>query len=254
MKLNTGPDDSHVPNTTIAEPQYSIYPHIGLYLVQILALASPPFQNRRTIFNAILIPLAVYALSHPYFTKDMAVAQPFNIGWSFYLATLAKLNFDDPPERHYWRIDRPAKEVTSYSPFGLEKLKWSASLMLNTRGIRWNHQVKNVPVVRPTTKTRFLILNAYRFIKNLILVDLCFQLGIRLIWTSPDGQIGQFNSKYMSLRHDDWRWSFLRCLVFGATPYFMMSMQYAQFAFGAVLLNISKPEVRCYYSFWLCTY
>jgi hypothetical protein len=50
------------------------------------------------------------------------------------------------------------------------------------------------------------------------------------------------NSKYMKMYHPDWRWSFVRCLVFGTTPYFAMSMHYALFAFLAVLLGLSQPE------------
>ncbi|PVI02642.1 hypothetical protein DM02DRAFT_670386 [Periconia macrospinosa] len=229
-------------NTTLQEPQSSIVPHFLLYIAQVVALASPQFRYRRTIFNMLIVGLASYALTHPHFTNDMARAQPFNIGWSFYLATLAKLNFSDPPEFHYWRSDRPAREPSSYVAFGFAKVKWAISLMLNTRGIRWNYEVKNVPAVLPQSKSRFLASRALKFAKNLLLADFFFQLGIRLLYTTPDGHIGQLNSKYMTMRHADWRWGFAKVFVFGATPYFAMSMQYEQFAFMAVLLGLSHPE------------
>lgn len=230
-------------NTTFQEPQSSIFPHVLLYIAQVVALASPQFRYRRTIFNILIVGLASYALTHPHFTNDMATAQPFNIGWSFYLATLAKLNFSDPPEFHYWRSDRPAREASSYGAIGFAKVKWAISLMLNTRGIRWNYGVKNVPAVLPQSKSRFLASRALNFAKNWLLADLFFQLGIRLLYTTPDGRVGRLNSKYTTMRHADWRWSFAKAFVFGATPYFAMSMQYAQFAFIAVLIGLSRPEV-----------
>lgn len=236
--------DTNTPNKTFREPESSIVPHVALYVVQIIALACPPFRYRRAVFNVLIVGLASYALTHPHFTNDMATAQPFNIGWSFYLATLAKLNFSDPPELNYWRVDKPAREAKSYAAFGWQKVKWAAMLMLNTRGIRWNHEVKNVPKVPQQSKWRFLLSQAFKFVKNMLIADFLFQVGIRILWTTPDGRVGELNSKYMKMRHNDWRWSFARCFVFGATPYFMMSMQYAQFAFVAVLLGFSQPGVR----------
>lgn len=235
--------DINTPNTTFREPESSIAPHIALYVVQIIALASPPFRQRRAVFNILILGLGSYALTHPHFTNDMATAQPFNIGWSFWLATLAKLNFSDPPEASYWRVDKPAREATTYTAFGWKKLVWAFNLMLNTRAIRWNHQVKNVPQVPKQTRSRFLVSQALKFVKNMLIADFLFQVGLRIFWTTPDGRVGEMNSKYMTMRHDDWRWSFAKCLVFGATPYFMMSMQYAQFAFLAVLFGLSQPGV-----------
>ncbi|KAF1950187.1 hypothetical protein CC80DRAFT_496999 [Byssothecium circinans] len=236
------PPDIHAPNTALQKPQSSIIPHIALYIIQIIALASPPFPYRRVTFSLLIVSFASYALSHPHFTNDVATAQPFNISWSFYLATLAKLNFSNPPEINYWRINKPAKEARAYAAFSFAKIKWAISLMLNTRGIRWNYMVKNVPKTLKQSKMRFLCSCALQFVKNALLADLFFQLGIRVLYTSPDGRVGQFNSKYMTLRHEDWRWSIGKTFVFGATPYFAMSMQYAQFAFIAVLLGFSQPE------------
>lgn len=237
------PADFHTPNTIFQEPQSSIIPHILLYIVQYIALISPQSQYRRVTFNVLIIGLAVYSLTHPHFTNDLTIAQPFNIGWSFYLATLAKLNFSDLVELDYWRVDEPAGAAGKYTAFGYAKTRWAMSLMLNTRGIRWNYEVKNVPSKPKQTKLAFVVSYALKFVKNLLLADLFFQLGIRLLYTTPDGQVGQMNSKYMTMRHKDWRWSFAKAFVFGATPYFAMSMQYAQFAIIAVLFGFTLPDV-----------
>ncbi|KAF2276648.1 toxin biosynthesis protein [Westerdykella ornata] len=234
--------DLDTPNTKLRDPDSSIVPHVALYIVQIVALASPEFRGRRLLFSLTIIGLAVWTLTHPHFTNDFALAQPFNISWSFYLATLAKMLLNDAPERHYWRIDKPAKEATSYGAFGFKKLKWAIALMLNTRGIRWNYQVKNIPYQPKQMKTQFLISQVFQFVKNMVIGDLLLELGRRFFYTTPDGRVGEINSKYLSLMSGGLGWSFLKVLVFGSTPYFMMSMQYAQFAFLAVLLGFSQPE------------
>jgi hypothetical protein len=161
------------------------------------------------------------------------------------MATLAKLLFsDDPgPEVNYWRSDKPVNEAAGYRGFGWRKLRWAMALALNQRGVRWNHQVKNVPKTPQPSTSRFLAYQAFQFVKCLLVADLLFELTRRLIFTTPDGRVGHMNSKYLTLRHGNWGWSFARALVFGSTPYFMLNMQYAQFAFLGVLSGLSKPEV-----------
>jgi hypothetical protein len=168
------------PNTTYQEPQSSIVSHIALYLVQWLALASPPFRYRRALFTTLIVALAAYALTHPYLTNDVSLAQPFNISWSFYLATLVKLNLPDLIEENYWRIGRPAREATSYAAFGYRKLRWTSALLLNTRLIRWNQEVKNVPHRRKQSRISFLASQTLQVAKNMLVADLLFQIGIRI--------------------------------------------------------------------------
>ena len=237
--------DAYTPNLALKPPNGTYFPHISLYFIQILALLAPPFRGRREIFSGIIIALAVQAHLYPHWTNEVSQAQPCSIGWSYYMATLAKLLFsgDEGPEAHYWRIDKPVKEALSFAAFGWKKLVWSLMVVFNQRGVRWNHQVKNVPPVMEKRKARFLLLQAYQFLKCMLIADLLFELSTHWFFTSPDGQIGNMNSKYVTLRHQDWRWSFLKSLVFASTPYFMLSMQYAQFAFVAVLLGFSSPEV-----------
>lgn len=117
-------------------------------------------------------------------------------------------------------------------------------LVFNQRGIRWNFQIKNVPASPKEPKSKFLARQALQFGKCMLIADLLFELTKRWMFTPNGAALGELNSKYLTLWHPDLRWSFAKALVFGATPYFMLSMQYAQFSFLAVFLGLSKPEVR----------
>ena len=235
------------PNRTLLEPTGSIYPHIALWLVQLVVLVSPRFPRRRLVSATAIIGLVIASQIDPYFTQDVATAQPFTIGWANYLSTLEKVLFSGPGEWEgsFWHVDKPAGEATAYAAFGLSKLRWALVLLINLRGIRWNFQVKNVPPV-PEKEGKWWFL--YRQIGNVIyylyMADTMVQLGIRFFYTLPDGSVGDLNTKYMTLRHSDWRWDFLKALVFGATPYYMVCLQYNVFSIPAVLLGISKPEVN----------
>ncbi|KAI0401587.1 membrane bound O-acyl transferase family-domain-containing protein [Xylaria palmicola] len=232
------------PKYQIRAPSASIAPHIALYFVQIIALACPPSRLRRSLFSILIFGLGLYAHLHPHFTNDVGLAQPFIISWSYYLATLAKLLFSGPegPEAHFWRVDHPRQEALSYSAFSWKKIRWAFALVINQRGVRWNHQVKNVHPIRTQKKADFLVLQVWKFAKYLLVADLLFSLSRRLFFTNADGTIGPLDSHSLTLRHADWRWSFAKALVFGSTPYFMLSMQYAQLAFVSVALGISMPE------------
>ncbi|OCL14899.1 toxin biosynthesis protein [Glonium stellatum] len=232
------------PNTTFREPDSSIIPHVSLFVCQLIALASPPFRGRRFLFSTLIILLGIQAHLRPHFTNNVGLAQPFTIAWSYYMATLAKLLFSNEPgpESDYWRIDKPAREALAYTGFLWKKSVWAVMLVFNQRGIRWNHQVKNVPKLGGQTRRRFLVSQASNFVKYMLVADLLFELSRRLFFTSSDGLVGQVNSKYLSLRAESFAWSFPKAFIFGATPYFMLSMQYSQFAFIAVLLGLSKPE------------
>lgn len=231
---------------TLEEPDSSILPHILLWTCQISALASSPFRGRRTIFSFLIIALAIHCNFHPYFTKDFGLAQPFSISWSFHLATLAKLLFSpsDGPEDQFWRIDKPAREARSYAAFGIRKLRWTAALIFNQRGIRWSHQVKNIPQSPSTSRHLFLGKRLLEFIGCFFIADLCYELHRRFNFTSPNGDVGWTDSKHLTLRHPDVTLRLAKSASFAALPYFMLSMQYAQGAFLAVLLGLSKPEVR----------
>ena len=130
-----------------------------------------------------------------------------------------------------------------YGAFGYQKLRWAVALMFNMRGIRWNHEVKNVRKPTQRSITTFLFTQLLALVYYGLIADLIVQLGIRWFYTTDDGLVGILNSKYLTLRHPDWRWSFAKAFVFGATPYYICCMQYTIFSIPAVLLGLSKPEV-----------
>ncbi|KAF2972983.1 hypothetical protein GQX73_g506 [Xylaria multiplex] len=159
--------------------------------------------------------LRVYAHLHPHFTNDVGVAQPFTIAWSYYLATLAKLLFSGPggPETRFWRLNSTPQEATRYRAFSWRKIRWAFALIANQRGVRWNHEVKNVHPPEARGKAHFLALQAWK-IGNLQYAQLSFisvALGLSRPedWPPPFGAITdvttvrQFWGKYwhQQLRH-----------------------------------------------------
>ena len=235
-----------ISNRTLHTPTGSIVPHLLLWAVQVVGLILPRFSGRRTLFSGAILALIFLSQVNPHFTNNIALAQPFTIGWSVYLSVLEKVLFSEQPgpEASFWHLDKRTREALFFPAFGLKKLRWALVVMFNLRGVRWNFEVKNIPKSKITTRSWFLIYQTLNLIYYILMADLMGQLGIRLFYTAPDGQVGSVNSKYLSLRHPDWRWSFVKTLVFGATPYYICSMQYAMFSIPAVLLNTSKPEVR----------
>jgi len=232
-------------NIILRQPTGSPIPHILLYVVQVVALASPSFHGRRFLFSNAIVILALLSMINPHFTNNVALAQPCTVGWSYYLSTLEKMLFSGAggPEGTLWHRDRPPKEDLAFRGFGFQKLKWATALIVNTRGIRWNFQIKNVPKRGNTTKFKFVVSQAIAFVRFLFMTDLVCQLGIHLFYTAPDGQVGTLDSKYLTLCDRFWIWSFAKPVVFGATPYFMLNLQHITFSIAAVLLGLSKPEV-----------
>ncbi|ETS77620.1 hypothetical protein PFICI_09682 [Pestalotiopsis fici W106-1] len=231
-------------NTALKEPDSSIAPHIFLWACQVAALISPPFPGRRGVFATLIISLAIYCNLHPHFTNDMGLAQPFSIAWSFYLSTLATLlrGSSSGPEDRFWRIGNPAKEARAYAAFGWSKIRWAFALLVNLRGIGWNHQVKNVPKPPRTGRSRFLVEQLVRFVVFLSVGDLLYELHRRMNFTSLDGTVSSIDSKYMTLRHPVLHWRLARAFVLGALPFCMISMQSAQLSFVTVLLGLNKPQ------------
>ncbi|KAF2789624.1 hypothetical protein K505DRAFT_410225 [Melanomma pulvis-pyrius CBS 109.77] len=234
--------ESSLPNIVFKKPDSSIVPHILLWLVQIIALSSPPFTGRRATFSVLIIALGVYCNVKPHFTNNFDLAQPFSIAWSFYTAVLAKLLFSGPPEDNFWRIDEPAREARAYTGFGWKRFRWTTALIFNHRGIRWNYQVKNVPLLPKTSKSRFLASQLAKSVGCFCMADLLYYIHQRVNFTTSDGRVGQLDSKYLTLRQDNWRWSVIKTFSLAGLPYFALNMQFAQGGFLSVLFGISKPE------------
>lgn len=222
----------------MADPAVTI--HVSLLAFQLLALASPPFPGRRFFVVSVLIALAVASHFAKFDTDVPSDAQPFALLWPIYLGTLNEFlcASGDGPEDSYWRIDRPAREARSMIPWGFRKLKWAAALMFNTRGVRWNYEVDKVPPKPKVTRGRFLFGQVLQFCKILLVSDLLFQLTERFFWTPrPE------SSKYLTVDHPDWSWSFIRVLTWACGPYFFVSLQYVVATIIAVGLGFSQPEV-----------
>lgn len=240
--------EEHLP---LQAPTGSIIPHLLLWIFQLLGLLSPPFNGRRIIFAVAIMFMAILSQINPHFTNDIALAQPFTIGWSICLSTLEKILFssDPGPEADLWHVDKPAREALSFPGFGLQKLIWALVVMLNMRGIRWNYEVKNIPRPKQSlTRRHFFASQLLNLAYYSIMADVTVQLGIRLFYTATDGKGSILESKDLTLSHPDWRWSFMKALVFGATPYYICSLQYTLFSIPAVLLHLSKPEVSAPWS------
>lgn len=232
-------------NRDLRIPTGSIIPHILLLAAQILLLISPPFKGRPFLSVFMILSLLVFSQLNPYFTTDIGLAQPASIGWAFAMSTLEKLLLHGPfgPERAFWHTDRPKGEATSYRAFGLQKLRWAIVLITNMRGIRWNFQVKNVPLLPNQWKSFFLVSQLLNFLYYILMADFLTCLSIHWFYTGTNGRIGDVDSRFLTLQHSNWGWSFAKALVFGATPYYMLSAQYTFGSMVAVLIGISKPEV-----------
>src|SRR5690242_13235027 len=190
--------------------------------VQLLVLASPPFPSRKPLGVTIIIALAIATHFTGPAGDTPGDAQPFALLWATYVGTLDKLlcAVGDGPEDSYWRVDRPAREARAMAAFGPRKLKWAAAMMFNGRGVRWNYEVKNLPPKPNKSKGAFLFSQVLVFLKMLFMSDLLLQLSERLFWT-PQGGVESFSdSKNLSIRHQEWGWSFLKVLVFACGPYF----------------------------------
>jgi hypothetical protein len=238
-------------STTSTEPPLrlptgSSIPHILLLAAQILLLASPPFKGRRFISTYLILSLLVVSQLDPYFSTDVSVAQPASIGWAFAASTLEKLALSGPsgPEGAFWRVNSPQGEALSYPAFSLSKLRWALVLITNMRGVRWNFQVKNVPPLPNQRRRAFIVSQTVTFIYYVLMADLFGSLSAHWLYGTINERIGHTDSTFFTLRHTDWRWRFAKSLVFGATPYYMLSAQYTFAGIIAVLAGLSQPEVQ----------
>ena len=235
------------PNTILREPTGSVAPHLILMTLQLLAMASSPFPLRRAIVFIATLILGITYMSHPHFTNNFALAQPFSMAWSTYLTNLEKLAATAGPEASFWRVDKPAREAVTYSSFGLQKLRWSVVLVFNMRGIRWNYQVKKVPAASgrliTCSRLHFLGWQVVSLVYYIVMADLVSQLGIYFFYTAPGCRVGAVNSKYLTISSPYWSLSFIKALVFGATPYYIVQLQYTALSILFVSLGLNKPKV-----------
>lgn len=233
--------------TPVFKPaESSVLPHIALLLVQLMSLAGPRTHSRKNAFLAVVVGLFAITLYEPYFTTDIGKAQPFSIAWPSLLSTFEKicLSGDEGPEGNFWRVDKPAKEAAQYTAFGLSKVRWATVLLLNIRGVRWNFEVKNIrKLSRESSRASFCMKQSFLALYYFLMADIVSHLGIQFLYTLPNGRSVPPLDKSITLDHPLWYWSITKCFVFGATPYYVMNLQYALGSVVFVLLHISQPQV-----------
>ncbi|KAF2265215.1 hypothetical protein CC78DRAFT_462229 [Lojkania enalia] len=217
-------------------PTGSIIPHLLLSTIQIITLITPPFTYRRHTFGTALVLIFLLSRIRPHFSNNMAIVQPFVLGVSTYLSVLEKVIFSDSrgPEYHFWRVDQPAHEALCFAAFGFRKLRWALSMQFNMRGIRWNYEVKNVPLMQKKSKTDYLSKQLIGLLYYFIMGDAVSQLWVYIFFENE--------SNATTLRHMSLIWSFVGTLAFGLMPYYVIQIQYVASAIIAVGLGISQPE------------
>lgn len=239
-------EEATTPNLKLRDATGSIWPHIALILVQIVAYNVPNFAGRRLVFGLAIVGLAITAQLN-LFTQDIATANLFALAWPHYLSTLEKVVFagDKGPEGDLWRLDKRAQEALSFAPFSYEKLKWAVVLLLNLRGVDWSFQIPKIPRKgsRYSSRARFLVAQSVELVGVLFMADLVSHAMIRLNFSRAGYPPGTLNSKCLTLRDPDPFWSFLKTLVYGSGPYYFINMQYITCSIVAVALGISQPKV-----------
>jgi len=237
--------DSLKPNRELQEPSGTITPHILLVILQLLALSSPKFPGRRMISTLSITGLAILSQLNSPFTQELSAAQPWSLMWPHYLSTLEKILFSGPkgPESTFWHINQPIGEASDFPAFSFAKVKWAAAIIVNLRGIGWNYQVKNIPKQSRFSKRSFLMWQCVDFVRLLLITDVLLQLSTHMFLTSAEGEIGAMNTKYATVRHKDLHWGFIKALVFGAGPYFFISLQYVACSIIAVSLGFGEAKV-----------
>jgi hypothetical protein len=245
-------------NKIYSAPPGSIYPHLLLALSLPIAFIAPPFPGRTIFFCAIILGLAISTQIEPHFTNDPGT--PFAMLWSVWFSTLEKFLTASQatdgkakprigPESLFWRNGMLPHEAENFAAFRPAKIVWALGLVINLRGIGWNHQVRNVPQLSQKEKhsrTQFLVLRVYKTLYSFFMADLVNHLWMELFYVGDTGhgytQIGAVNSKYLTLKDPDWTWRLVKTIIWGAFPYYFISLQYNTISVVAVSLKISEPE------------
>jgi hypothetical protein len=231
ITMNDSITDISLEATAPSIPTGSPVPHFILPVVQIIALASPPFRGRSFLF-VHLIAAAAYSAHTNQFSDDPGLRYGLACVWPYYMATIAKLLFT-VPEQDFYRLDKGPIQAPGWS---FAKFKWAAALFINHRGIGWNFQVKGVPEQAPTTRTWFVLQRICKLFVSYLILDAlaCYQ---RLHFDGND-------QATLTYRDSNILTSFWNSAVAGMTPYFLMSVQYSLLSAVTVSIGICAPEVR----------
>lgn len=212
----------------------SFLPHLVLPLIQILALALPPFRQRAVIFVPIIFLLVfltwVNLFSPMIETRVILLAQ-----WPWYLGTVEKLLLARP-EEDYWRHNHKSREPLSLS--WLTKCKWAAALYCSPRGVGWNYQVKGVPHYRgPSSKAGF-VLDQSRWLAICFISIDALHLYSREYYFRPGVDPVDLTSYSRN-----WGRSCVNAVHGLLVPYFGLNLIYGQLAIVCVLLGFGSPKV-----------
>jgi len=252
---------SYQSNKVFSPATGSGYPHLILFICLPVAFASPPFHGRVLVFSSILLALIISTQFDPHFTNDPGVAQPCSQLWAVWFAALEKLFAARPtrqdginpvlgPESLFWRRGRGTREAETLTLFSPAKWLWAFGLLFNLRGANWNFQVKNVPDLPPTerkSRMHFLASRAIKTVYNFIMADVVNNLWLHLYYVARHGSIftdiGAVDSKYLTIKDNDWVWRLAKTLIWGPLPYYLISFQYSLLSLIAVATRLSDPEV-----------
>ena len=216
--------------STISGPSLGSYlPHIFLPISMIFGLASQPFKGRGVFWSSLIAYLAYKTLIDD-FPTDKQLRYALSTSWIWYVPTLQKLLCSEP-EQTYWRLDKQPAEAARMR-FGLQKIRWAASLWSNPRGIGWNYQTRRLRPPAYSNNQRF------RFILGQILGLLQYYLVVEaaLLYLST------FSSPDI-LDNVTWDKYVLIGVVSGILIYASWQVNWTTGSILSVAMRLSQPEV-----------
>lgn len=209
--------------------------HILLPMVQIVALALPPFENRAWMFVPLIGTLACASASNlGSYSAELRAALISQ--WPWYLGTIAHLMLAKP-EHEYWRLDKPEHEAEKMS-FGPQKLAWSAALWVNPRGINWSQQIRGIRRgSAPTTRWRFVFHQLQSYLLYYLIVDVMMVYTLRHFY-----HLG-VDVATVTVRADSWARSCYNSWHMLLQVIAQLQFQYLVCSMTTVALGIYEPKV-----------
>lgn len=155
------------------------------------------------------------------------MAYAFGMPWVSYLATIDRLLFTTP-ELSFWRVGDKKGEALTYG-FGFKKLKWSAAIYFNPRGIHWNYATKGInPTGGVPSRKDFVYHNTMTFLKHCLCYDILHTY-----------LVSQHRAP-----HGSPLWSFTTTAVAAYVMFCGMQLNHLLTSITLVGLGLSQPEVR----------
>lgn len=207
--------DAQVPPLKLTRSAFT--PHLLLVFFQLFFLSAPPFSGRKQIAIGTLLVPAVWAQLSPW-THNSGPANFAALAWPHWLATIEKfLNYAPNPEAYLWPIDTNAGVAHI---FGLRMAQAEMGDVSDPQCTRNPVQLRGNKCASPAfyfeAEVRHFSLPCLavcgaELAYCIPMGDLVAQLGIRLFFTP-----GPIDSMDLTIRHTNWRMSFLEAVVFGS--------------------------------------